>query len=66
MMLFYLELFLLLLATVCILDKSKEMSVGDLGKMSSLPFACFISDYFSESECTIIIETKGSLSLKLS
>ena len=42
------------------------MSVGDLGKIISLPYACLITDYISESECTIIIETKGSLSLKLS
>jgi len=65
-MLFYLELVLLLLATVCILDRSKETSVGDLGKISSLPLACLISDYFSESEWRIIIEIKGSLSIKSS
>jgi hypothetical protein len=55
-----------LLATVCIRDRSKEISVGDLGKINSLPLACLISDYFSESECRIMIETKGSLSIKSS
>ncbi len=65
-MLFYLEFVLLLLATVCIRERSKETRVGDLGKISSLPLAYFISDYDSESECRIIIDTKLSLSIKFS